>query len=505
MELVMMLVGIFLGLVVTFFMLKQSRVAVEVSSTSGAKTPPGPPWRIPLVGETLSFLRDPHRFYLTRIARYGEIFSTSLFGDKCIIVTTPEASKWLLQSAQKFFKPAYPESANSLIDPTRSFGSEQLHNYVRRIVGSSLYPESLQFHVPAIEALACSVLDSWTKQKSINVYSEMAKYTFEVAMKILCGMEPGKQMDALFQNMQDFEKAFLTLNINLPFTTYRRGLKARDSMFKAVEEMIQQRRKKKRDWSGREQQQRLDMLDSMICVETKDEKFANAVTDIHVRGIIMTILFAGHETSAAQLVWAIKNLHDNPELLHGVKEEHEAIRRKREPGSPLTWSQVMKEMPLTLRVINETMRTSYVGLFLPREALDDLEYDGYYFPKGWKVYASPSMVHLNPKLYTEPYKFDPTRFQDGGPKPNTFIPFGNGQRLCLGGELAKVEMLVLIHHLVTTYSWKIKEDHGGIRWWPVPIPKGGLVIQVEREVERGLEKETRQGQTGELGSGEFQH
>ncbi|KAE8657089.1 protein WEAK CHLOROPLAST MOVEMENT UNDER BLUE LIGHT 1-like [Hibiscus syriacus] len=92
--------------------------------------------------------------------------------------------------------------------------------------------------------------------------------------------------------------------------------------------------------------------------------------------------------------------------------------------------------------------------FTFREAVADVEYKGYLIPKGWKVLPLFRNIHHNPDIFSDPRKFDPSRFEVS-PKPNTFMPFGSGVHACPGNELAKLEMLIVTHHLVSNFRYVV--------------------------------------------------
>ncbi|KAL0360833.1 UNVERIFIED_CONTAM: Abscisic acid 8'-hydroxylase [Sesamum radiatum] len=152
------------------------------------------------------------------------------------------------------------------------------------------------------------------------------------------------------------------------------------------------------------------------------------------------------------MTWIIKYLHDSPKLLEAVKAEQKAIYQSNENGkSHLTWYQTRK-MPVTYKVILESLRLASIISFTFREAVADVEYKGYLIPKGWKVMPLFRNIHHNPELFSNPQKFDPTRFE-GTLRPNTFMPFGSGVHACPGNELAKLEMLILVHHLASQFRY----------------------------------------------------
>uniref|UniRef100_A0A804UDQ5 Abscisic acid 8'-hydroxylase 3 n=1 Tax=Zea mays TaxID=4577 RepID=A0A804UDQ5_MAIZE len=172
---------------------------------------------------------------------------------------------------------------------------------------------------------------------------------------------------------------------------------------------------------------------------------------------------AMQDTTASALTWIVKYLHDHPKLLEAVRAEQAAVREATGGGrQPLAWAHT-KSMALTHRVILESLRMASIISFTFREAVADVEYKGFLIPKGWKVMPLFRNIHHSPDYFQDPHKFDPSRFQVA-PRPSTFLPFGHGVHACPGNELAKLEMLVLIHHLVTGY----RMTHG----WLLPLSMG---------------------------------
>ncbi|XP_068636974.1 abscisic acid 8'-hydroxylase CYP707A1-like isoform X2 [Aristolochia californica] len=158
-----------------------------------------------------------------------------------------------------------------------------------------------------------------------------------------------------------------------------------------------------------------DLLGCLM--NSKDEK-GKLLRDDQIADNIIGVLFAAQDTTASVMTWIVKYLHDDPKLLQAVRVEQRAIHEANDGGKrPLTWAQT-RNMPLT-------------------------------------------------------HKFDPSRFEVP-PKPNTLMPFGNGVHACPGNELAKLESLILIHHLVTKFRWEVEGSESGIQYGPFPVPMGGL-------------------------------
>jgi cytochrome P450 len=135
-------------------------------------------------------------------------------------------------------------------------------------------------------------------------------------------------------------------------------------------------------------------------------------------------------------------------------------------------------MRLTWRVALETLRMipPIFGSF--RRAMEDIEFDGYVIPKGWQVFWASSVTHMDPAIFKDPERFDPSRFESAAP-PYAFVAFGSGQRLCAGIEFARVETLVTMHHLVRRFRWRLLSRENSFVRDPMPSPLHGLPIELE--------------------------
>lgn len=109
---------------------------------------------------------------------------------------------------------------------------------------------------------------------------------------------------------------------------------------------------------------------------------------------------------------------------------------------------------------------------------------GYLIPKGWKVMPLFRNIHGNPEFFTDPQKFDPSRFKDTALNPSTFMPFGSGVHACPGNELAKLEMLIMLHHLASRFRYELMGSKGdGIQYDPFPVPLHGLPAKFWKQEE----------------------
>ncbi|GMY28674.1 abscisic acid 8'-hydroxylase CYP707A1-like [Fagus crenata] len=428
-----------------------------------AKLPPGSMgW--PYIGETLQiYSQDPNVFFATKQKRYGEIFKTHFLGCPCVMLASPEAARFVLVTEAHLFKPTYPKSKERLIGPSAIFFHQgDYHTRLRKLVQGPLSLDSIRNLVEGIGAIAASTFDSWAGGHVVNAYHEMKKLSFDVGILIIFGQLEAHYREELKKNYLIVDKGYNSFPNNIPGTSYKKALLARKRLTKIISNIICERKERK-----------LLEKDLLGCLLNSNDEKGQTLTVDQIMDNIIGVLFAAQDTTASVMTWIVKYLHDNPKLLEAVKAEQNAIRKINEEGNQtLTWSQT-RNMPISSKVVLESLRMASIISFTFREAVADVEYKGYLIPKGWKVMPLFRNVHHNPEFFKDPHKFDPSRFEVA-PKPNTFMPFGSGVHACPGNELAKMEMLIVIHHLVTKFRWEVVGSENGIQYSPFPVPMHGL-------------------------------
>ncbi|KAL6655452.1 hypothetical protein ACP70R_006278 [Stipagrostis hirtigluma subsp. patula] len=431
----------------------------------------------PYLGETLQlYSQDPNVFFASKQKRYGEIFKTHLLGCPCVMLASPEAARFVLVTQAHLFKPTYPRSKERMIGPSALFFHQgDYHLRLRRLVQGALGPDALRALVPDVEAAVLSTLASWDG-RVMSTFHAMKKLSFDVGIVTIFGAGglDERRKAELRRNYAIVEKGYNSFPNSLPGTLYYKAIQARRRLHEVLSDIMRERRERGAPGT--------DLLGCLMQSRGGDDGGAPLLTDEQVADNIIGVLFAAQDTTASVLTWIVKYLHDHPKLREAVRAEHAAIRDENGGGGgrrPLTWAQT-RSMALTHRVILESLRMASIISFTFREAVADVEYKGFLIPKGWKVMPLFRSIHHNPDYFQDPQKFDPSRFKVA-PRPNTFMPFGNGVHACPGNELAKLEMLVLIHHLVTGYRWEIVGSSDEVEYSPFPVPKHGLPVKLWRE------------------------
>ncbi|CAN6461423.1 unnamed protein product [Victoria cruziana] len=351
----------------------------------------------PYVGETFQlYSQNPNAFFSQKQKRYGSIFKTHVLGCPCVMLTSPEAVRFVLTQA-RLFKPTFPASKMRMLGREAIFFHQgDYHSKLRKLVVRAFLPESLRNMVAHIDSVALDALRS-CDGRSVTAFLEMKTYAFNVALLSIFGRDECFDREELKKLYYVLEKGYNSMPVNLPGTLFNKAMKARRKLSLIVAEILSTRRQQK----GAKHD---GLLNSFMSEE--------ALTDDQIADNVIGVIFAARDTTASVLTWILKYLAENPSVLKAVTEEQEAIRTK-ENGhgdKSLTWADT-RNMPITSRVILEAMRVASVLSFTFREAVEDVEYEGYLIPKGWKVLPLFRNIHHNPDIFPDPEKFDPSRFE----------------------------------------------------------------------------------------------
>ncbi|CAM8961188.1 unnamed protein product [Rhodiola kirilowii] len=409
---------------------------------------------LPFIGETLQLISayktdNPEPFIDERVKKYGNIFTTHVFGEPTVFSADPETNRFILMNEGKLFDCSYPGSISNLLGRHSLLlmkGSlhKKMHSLVMSFGNSTIIRDHLLLDIDRLVRLN---MESWSDR--IFLMEEAKKITFELSVKQLLSLDPCEWTERLRKEYVLVIEGFFSLPLSIFSPTYRRAIKARTKVAEALGLVVRQRRKEAEVGENKN-----DMLGALLSSE-------GGFSDEQVVDFLLALLVAGYETTSTIMTLAVKFLTETPSALAQLKEEHEEIRSKKSCSDALEWSDY-KSMPFTQCVINETLRVANIigGIF--RRTTEDINIKGYTIPKGWKVFASFRAVHLDHDHFKDARTFNPWRWQQnisGARMPgNVFTPFGGGPRLCPGYELARVSLSVFLHRMVTNFSWVPAED-----------------------------------------------
>ncbi|XP_077223647.1 cholesterol 22-monohydroxylase CYP90B52-like [Tasmannia lanceolata] len=471
--------------IVLLFLLSPAILALFLlwNSTKKKRKPPLkiPPGNMgwPLIGETIPYLK-PHfatsmgEFMEQHISRFGKIYSSNLFGEPTIVSADPELNRFILQNEGGLFECSYPRNVRRILGEwSMLVVVGDLHREMRMIALNFMSHARIRRHLlREVERHTLLVLSSWEDNSTFSAQEEAKKFTFNLMAKYIMNMDPSKaETKQLKREYITFMKGMISAPLNFPGTAYRKALKSRSCILRFIEQKMEERR------SGTSDEcQKVEEDDLLGWVSKQPNLSTEQILDL-----ILSLLFAGHETSSVAIAFVIYFLESCPKAVQQLQEEHlEIARIKKQAGEcELSWKDY-KQMEFTQCVINETLRLANIVRFVHRRAIRDVHFKGYDIPCGWKVLPVFAAVHLDPSLFHNPQEFNPWRWQTGSSNvtmTSNFMPFAGGPRLCAGFEFAKLEIAVFVHHLVLNYRWELAEPDHAIAFPFVHFTKG-LPIRV---------------------------
>nr|UHB15524.1 cytochrome P450 [Paris polyphylla] len=328
-----------------------------------------------------------------------------------------------------------------------------------------------------MDAIVRSLILSETKGKDqILAVPFMKRITFNLTCALLYGLHDDQTKEVLLKDFSEAFKGMWSFPLNLPGTAYRRALNARSRIDKYVLALLRSKRERLLEGSA-------SVKDDVVCclLALRDEH-DELIDEQTIVDNFFSLTIASHDTSAILLSLMVWKLARDPMIYQKVLEEHLGIIRERSEGAQgkLTWSEVHK-MKYTWRVAQELMRLIPPAFGNFRKALKSVKYGGYEIPEGWQVLWETSGTHHDKDIFEDPTSFDPSRFENPSKPipPFAYIPFGAGQRMCIGNEFARVEALTVVHHLVTNFEWSQVYPDEPITRDPMAYPSKGLPIKLK--------------------------
>ncbi|KAK4851553.1 hypothetical protein QYF36_016246 [Acer negundo] len=466
-------------LLITFLLFFPIFLLLVRIKRSSNRLPPGS-LGVPIIGQSLGLLRamkanTAEKWIEQRIRKYGPISKLSLFGKQTVFVYGPAANKFVFNGDSSTIANKQTKAIRMILgDRCLLELSGQDHKRVRDALVSFLKPESLKKSVEKIDREIREHLKlHWHGKEQVTVLPLMKTLTFNIICSLLFGLERGPKRDQFVSNFETMIAGMWSVPVNLPFTRYNGSLKASARVQNMLKDLIQEKRKKLEQKIASPHQ---DLITCLLSI--RDENGQEVITEKEIVHNVMLVMVAGHDTSSVLITFLVRLLANDPAVYAAVLQEQEEIAKYKSMGEFLTWEDLTK-MKYTWRVAMETLRMipPVFGGF--RNALKDIEYNGYLIPKGWQIFWVTSMTHVDDSIFPEPSKFDPSRFENQSSiPPYCYLPFGAGYRICPGYEFARIETLLVIHRLVTQFTWKLQCLDNIFSRDPTPVPTKGLPIQI---------------------------
>jgi retinoid hydroxylase len=441
----------------------------HASSQPSSVLPPGRAG-LPLLGESLTYLRNPEGFIAERQQRYGNVFTTHLFGRPTVVLIGAEAARFLFAHDGRNLEMTNTPNFETLLGP-KSIGVQvgAAHQNLRRYLIQAFQPRALAQYAIAIEATTERYLQKWVAKREIVWYEELKRYTLDIACHLFLGIAIDDN-DPLEKIYETWSKGLLTIPIRFPGSRYDQAVRAREELFCRFDLLIDQHQQ-----NSSAQQNVLSLL-----LAAKDEE-NKPLSREEIKDNILAMLIAGHETLTSALTSLCLLLAQHPQVLAALRVEQAQL------GFPTQITLAsLKQMTYLEQVLKEVLRVAPpVVRSGSRRVIKTCEFGEYIIAQGWDIYYQIPETHQDSCIYTDPRRFDPDRFSpersEDKQKVFSHIPFGGGIRECLGKEFAQLEMRLFAALLVRDYVWELAPEQNLERAvLPFSRPRDGLKVTFMR-------------------------
>jgi len=426
--------------------------------------PDGP--KTPRFVQLIQWIGDPLT-YLDKCAKqYGDIF-TAQIGKPVVMVNHPQAVQEILNSNALHA----PGSLNSIVKPmlgeqSMLMVSGERHKRSRQLLIPPFHGERMRNYAQLICDIAADVASKWSVDRPFVARSAMQEVTMRVILQAVFGMDDGprlQQLRPLLASIVDMtgsplRSSMLFLNwMQQDWGSWspwgrmkQRQRKVNDLIYAEIEE-----RRLQPDAN------RTDILSLMMAARDAN---GQPMTNEELRDELMTLLFAGHETTATALAWAFYWIHHLPSVRQKLLQELDSLGENPDPME-------ISRLPYLSAICQETLRIYPVGTqTFARQVLTPVELMGHQLEPGTPVFASIYLTHRREDLYPEPLQFKPERFLERQFSPYEYLPFGGGSRRCIGLALAQLEMKLVLATILRDFDLVLAQKK------PVQAKRRGVTL-----------------------------
>jgi cytochrome P450 len=410
---------------------------------ASAAYPPGPRG-LPLLGSLPALIRDPMAFYRSMSLDYGPLAYTRLGPKRFYTVNEPAlVEEFLVGQQRSYVKDPITHSLIALVGQGLLTSEGELWRRQRKLAAQPFAPKRLAGYEGSMVEAARRAFASYADGEPRDFHRDMMQLTLEIVGRTLLGVSTNEQSEsiaeALEASLSYFEERIYSWGRLLPegFPTPRRRrfLRRKAELDRVVRAIIERCR--------REDAQADYLLARLVRARTEGNE---AMSEQQLLDEALTMVLAGHETTALAMLFATYSLCVNPEVAARLRTEVDDVLQGR-PASAAD----LERMPFLDAVVRETLRLYPPAYAFGREIVSPIELHGYTIDKGSVVIVSPFGMHRNPQFFPDPERFEPARWlaPEASALPRfAYLPFGGGPRICIGNHFAQLELGLVLATLV---------------------------------------------------------
>ncbi|WP_276282694.1 cytochrome P450 [Halorussus caseinilyticus] len=441
-----------------------------------SSSPPGPRGE-PLFGSSRRYARDPFRFLSALEQAYGDVVQFDLGPLNTYLLTDPaDIERVLVSEVETFRKPDFQNDAlGDLLGKGLLLSEGQQWRKQRQLANPAFDVNRVMAFADRIVAHNDDLLADWSDGATVNVEQDMTQVTLAVIVDLMLGT------DLDDRRVQTIREALMPLGARfepdpvrfaapqwLPMPGDSEYRTAVETLEGVIADIVADRRGTHGDPETDEGPN--DLLSILLRAQDRGEQ-----SDRQIRDEVMTMLLAGHDTTALTLTYTWYLLSQHPEVERRVHEEIEDVL----DGDPPTMADV-RDLTYVERVVDEAMRLYPPVYTMFREARESVELGGYRVPEGAAIMLSQWAMHRSERHWENPDAFDPDRWTRDVDRPRfAYFPFGGGPRHCIGKHLAKLEAKLILARTAQRYRLEYTRE-GEPELWPTLTmhPRNGMPMRV---------------------------
>ena len=430
------------------------------------------------VRRTRRMMLDPLELLLEAYENFGPVFTLRIFHGNSVFLIGPEANHFMtVSNAQNF---SWREGHMGDLIPFLGDGlltiDGDYHRRSRRIMLPAFHHEAIAGALGVMNIEIDHALDRLRPGQEIDLYRWTRRLALRIAMRALFGFDPdaaGSMTDVAHQfelGLGFWARDYLLQVIRGPGTPFAQMQGARQALDRVIFTEIARRR--------RTGERGPDVLSLLLDATDED---GSKLDDQQVRDQVMTLLFAGHDTTTSTIAFMFYELLRRPDVVAGLRDEQAQALGGEAPDARLLMS---GELQLLDMVQDETLRMYPPAWIGARKAIDTFEFAGATVPRGAYVNYSSWVSHHLPHVFPEPTEFRPDRFapdRKAALPKGAYVPFGAGSRICIGMRFGQLEIKAIASELIRRYDFELKPGYVlRTRQMPTIGPKDGLPLLVRR-------------------------
>jgi cytochrome P450 len=418
---------------------------------SSHRIPPGPSG-YPLIGSLIPFLRNPLALFMQCAREYGDVVRLRFPGTEVYLLHHPEHIEYVLRGEPKnFIKDDLTRRLSNLVGHGLLTSEGEFWRQQRRAAQPAFQPSHIHHYGTVMTTYTERMLESWQAGQQRDVHRDMMRLTLEIAAKTLFDSDISAEANEVRTALEAVMAYDMGLSMWLlpdrwsPTPAAFRFRRAVRTLDQIIYRIIEQHRTRDHEST--------DLLSRLLAVRYED---GTHMSNQQLRDEVMTLLLAGHETTALTLFYCCYLLAQHPQTEQALTDEWALVLGDRTPTAA-----DVPHLRYTTWVVRESMRLYPPAWGIGREAVKDCTIGEYHVPKGTQLYLNQWVVHRDPRWFDDPEVFKPERWDNDLVKRlphGAYFPFGDGPRICIGNHFAMMEAVLVLATIGQRYHMTLLSD-----------------------------------------------